>query len=217
MIRVRDVKTTFLVLAACLGFATSAVQAAMYKWADDNGTATFSDQAPAEPDKVRDLTVVEGIPAARTAPVQEPQHVEPEKKAVTSVTHTKPEQPSYTRAPAKFGESFRPDTPRTTESAAWPRQDNDAALRELSRVQARGRTEAVRDPCLLSSDRRCYERNKERYNPYFGYAPSMMQSAATAGTGATNPTAAGAVAGPAREAPVPVRHIEPAPPTTGVR
>jgi hypothetical protein len=178
MINALNVKTTLLTLAACLVCAASAAQAAMYKWTDESGTATFSDQPPAEPDKVSNLTVVD--------------------------TQPKPQQPSYTHAPAKFGESFRPDPPRAAENSASTKAESDPVVRELARLQARGRTEAVRDPCLISADPRCYERNKDRYHPYFGYAPSVTQPASTSATGATNATAGGGTVGgqPLRDTPI---------------
>jgi hypothetical protein len=214
MMRARNVKAILLALAAWSMCAAPAVQAAMYKWTDESGTATFSDQPPVQPDKVRDLAVVEIVNPASPVPAREAQRVEPE-KASTTHTQAKPEQPSQTRAPAKFGESFRPDPARAAENTA--KQESDAVLRDLARLQARGRTEAVRDPCLISSDPRCYERNKDRYHPYFGYAPSVMQSASTSAAGATNAApAGGAVGGQGlRDTRTAAPYIDPV--TTGVR
>ena len=45
--------------------------------------------------------------------------------------------------------------------------------------------EAVRDPCLRSSDPKCYERNKAAYVPGRGYAPAAVGATASAGAGGT--------------------------------
>jgi hypothetical protein len=190
MMRARNVKATVLALAAWFMCAAPAVQAAMYSWTDENGTATYSNQPPMQPAKVRDLAVMETI------------------------------SPAPGRAPAKFRERFTREAPRATESSASTGQDTDDSLRGLARIHARGRTEAVRDPCLISADPRCYERHKDRYHPYFGYAPSMTQPASSVGTGATDATgAAGAVAGNVQREPAPgARRLDPAPPlASGLR
>ena len=36
-------------------------------------------------------------------------------------------------------------------------------------------TQAVQDPCLTSPDPQCYQRNKEKYHPFLGYAPGASR------------------------------------------
>lgn len=57
--------------------------------------------------------------------------------------------------------------------------------------------EAVRDPCLRSSDPKCHERNKDRYHPYLGYAPGTTRPAAAVGASSVS-GAGGAVGGAIR-------------------
>ena len=60
--------------------------------------------------------------------------------------------------------------------------------------------DAVRDPCLRSSDPKCYERNKAAYVPGRGYAPAAVGATASAGAGGT--LAGGSAPAPAKiEAP----------------
>jgi hypothetical protein len=65
----------------------------------------------------------------------------------------------------------------------------DEWTRRVSRW--RGHTEAVNDPCLISSDPRCHERHRADYDPRLGYAPSILRGEA----GATATLGAGGIAG----------------------
>ncbi|MGZ8203186.1 MAG: hypothetical protein ACXWUB_08045, partial [Burkholderiales bacterium] len=60
-------------------------------------------------------------------------------------------------------------------------------------------SEAVRDPCLTSSDRNCYQRNARKYHPYLGYSPSRVEPF---GTGGTISGAGGTVGGTIVQVPV---------------
>jgi hypothetical protein len=192
MITARKVKASLVALAASFMCAAPAVHGAVYTWTDERGTRTYSNDLPDEPDKVRGFTVVEGIRPAPPASAREAPLVERAKDSATSMRETTPPRSASTRGPVKFGESFRPE-PRGDNSAA---AQEEAQTRELARIHARGRTETVRDPCLISSDPRCYERHKDRYHPYFGYAPSVTQPTPSSAAGATSATSAGgAVAG----------------------
>jgi hypothetical protein len=59
--------------------------------------------------------------------------------------------------------------------------------------------EAVRDPCLRSSDPKCIERNKAAYVPGRGYSPAAV--GATSSTGAGGTLAGGSPTPPARVEP----------------
>ena len=236
----RNVKPAMLALMSAL-CAAPVAHGAMYKWTDaDSGTATYSNQAPSEPDKVRDLTKLEGIgstsstaaggvlrgeiekdstintlsrnepsrpknhepvPSVGEAPsiAREPGSRQPGNAPVSS------DQPS-TRAPAKFTDRFRPDPVPAREDSMSVRRETE----NPPQPPARGATEAVRDPCLRSSDPRCYERNKASYHPYYGYAPSVMQ-VGPAPTGATAVVpASGVVSGHVAREALP-RRADPAP------
>jgi hypothetical protein len=228
----RNVKPAMLALMSAL-CAAPVAHGAMYKWTDaDSGTATYSNQAPSEPDKVRDLTKLEGIGSTSSTAAGEALRSDIEKGSTVNTLSSnetsrlknhepapsvgeapsmarepgikqpgnapvRPEQ-SSTRAPAKFTDRFRPDPVPAREDSMSVRRETENPPQPL----ARGATEAVRDPCLRSSDPRCYERNKASYHPYFGYAPSVLQGG-PAPTGATAVAPAGGVVSGhvAREAP----------------
>ena len=75
----------------------------------------------------------------------------------------------------------------------------------------RARATAARDPCLLSPDPRCFEKNARNYDPYHGYTPHAAASPTVAsapgaptgasGTGAAGGQVAGAASVPVRAAP----------------
>jgi hypothetical protein len=217
MMNARNVKAALLWLIAPVMCAAPAAHGAMYGWTDSGGAATYSNQPPPEPDKVRDLKMLEGYSTA--APTQSRQAQAIDEKSIPTTPRTRPES-SQTRAPAKFGESFRREPSRSSDSTALARPDVDNPSHEVPRLQARGRTEAVRDPCLVSSDPKCHQRNKDLYHPYFGYAPSVMQPASTFGTGATSATNGGSAIGGqvSRDAPPNGPRVDPALPlSTGAR
>jgi hypothetical protein len=80
--------------------------------------------------------------------------------------------------------------PETAPQPAAAQREADSAQRAPRGVQA----EAVRDPCLTSSDPKCYERNKDRYHPYLGYSPTPVQPA-TPAIGTSSPAGAGGSVG----------------------
>ena len=81
-------------------------------------------------------------------------------------------------------EDIRPDPGRREPALGAAR----AATAQPPRASARRlRTEAVQDPCLRSPDPQCHARNRDKYDPYLGYAPSTLAPPAvgsTAGAGA---------------------------------
>jgi len=93
--------------------------------------------------------------------------------------------------PNDTGFAPKPDTALLPHDADNAMHENDDGERSVPR----GAREAARDPCLRSSDPKCYERHKDHYHPYLGYMPGATQSA-TAAVGATSAvTAGGAVGG----------------------
>jgi hypothetical protein len=202
---------TLFALFTCVA---ATAQPAMYKWTDADGNTTFSNQPPADTSYVTDFTKIEDTPAARTEPAlrtppasaASPAIVRPSPALTPPPTALPQPEPSLTRpspSPASIDPSARPET------ASAPR-DTDIVKRETEstpRVPShRVETEAVRDPCLRSSDPKCHERHKDRYHPYFGYAPSVMQPGGTAAVGATaGSSAGGTVSG----------RVTTAPPATG--
>lgn len=139
----RRVPFSSLVLAALLG-AAPAAHAAMYRWVDDDGNITYSNQLPEDRSAAREVTTI-------TPP-----------KAAT------------------------PEPPKQAQPAAI----SEASAKPASAVP-RVTAEAVQDPCLRSSDPKCYERNKDRYHPYVGYMPGAQPR----GIGTTSSVGAGGAVG----------------------
>lgn len=139
----RRISFSCFLVAALLG-AAPAAHAAMYRWVDDDGNITYSNQLPEDRGAAREVMTI--TPPKAPAP-------EPPKQA-----------PQAAAAEA----SAKPSTP-------------------VPRVTA----EAVQDPCLRSSDPKCYERNKDRYHPYLGYSPATQ----TRAVGTTSNVGAGGAVG----------------------
>jgi hypothetical protein len=142
----------------------------MYRWIDAEGSMTYSNTPPSEPARVKALTRIEDTSAPKGSARTLPQQAQP--GYVMGKPEMLPGEPPAAQRP--------PETQRDAEN--MPRATRG--------VQA----EAVRDPCLRSSDPKCYERNKDRYHPYLGYSSTPVQPA-TPAIGATNPTGAGGSVG----------------------
>jgi hypothetical protein len=153
-------KALCTVLFAAMFSAGSAAFGQIYKWVDENGVLTFSDQKPADPSRISNLQEVEGMGRAplsaierRTLEIlnQEQQRLGPgahlRDQAVSSESIVIYEGPWY--------------------GAQW-----------------QGHTENVRDPCLRSSDPRCYELHWKDYDPRLGYAPSVLRGSGEGAAGA---------------------------------
>jgi hypothetical protein len=166
--------------------------------ADADGRSTDSTtaapQAPApslpvartEPPPVRSI-----VPAATTA---EPSAAKPAASSTTSPALARP-VPSLTR-PGSSADSVAPG-PRP-EAASSLRESGTAKRESESGPRASNRrveTEAVRDPCLTSPDPRCHERYRDHYHPYYGYAPSVTQTAIAPTIGANSTAGAGGSVG----------------------
>lgn len=222
MMNARTVCLSHAAITAIFLCAASPALAEIYKWKDADGSVTLSNQPPADRSKVSELTKVEDI---NTVPSdqhpKEPLAAQPEKRGTDSTLALPESVIPKLEVPAGKAESASPapqlapaitTTPRpvlvtaptTTllqqepvtllprEAGALQRESESPPARVIPRSR---HTEAVQDPCLTSSDPRCYQRNKDRYHPHLGYAPGMQS------TGATTETGAGGVVGGQMAAP----------------
>lgn len=170
----------------------------MYRWIDQNGAITYSDQPPSDPSAVKALTVIDG-PASPTAYEKRAKEIidaEREKNPGESTALNREAQPSHATW-GREAEMAPRDIGRAPESA--PRAFGPGELPQAPRMNGRAmQPEAAQDPCLRSADPKCYERNRNAYVPYLGYAPSAarVRSETLYGTGAAGGiTAGGAVGG----------------------
>lgn len=80
-------------------------------------------------------------------------------------------------SPATSAAGLPPAYGSTTDDARRP------AAAAPPRVSTRRlRAEAVQDPCLRSPDPQCHQRNRDKYDPYLGYAPSTLAPPAVGST-----------------------------------
>jgi hypothetical protein len=107
--------------------------------------------------------------------------------------------PRETEPPAKTSSG---DTDRHAEPSAKESDKPEKPTRAKSDASRKPRLkanlpEAVQDPCLRSSDPKCYEKQKNAYVPYRGYSPSTAQDIATDSAAPVTPVGAtsGAPAG----------------------
>jgi len=77
----------------CILFNSSSVYAQMYKWVDEEGNVTFSDQPPYKGAEQLDLPDLSTVGRTRAAP-QQTEPVEDEKKEVTKYTELKITSPA---------------------------------------------------------------------------------------------------------------------------
>jgi hypothetical protein len=177
--RPNTLKPLRVVIAAMLLTAAPAALSAMYRWVDEQGTVTYSNEPP--PASARDVTLVDDITNSISSHEKRTRELLLEAERDKSGTST--------ANPAAGAVASQPAT--ASGDLPAPR----AAI-------SPGQPEAVRDPCLRSADPKCYERNRASYVPYRGYSPSAAGASATAAVGATSSAAAGGtVAGGAPPAP----------------
>lgn len=175
-------------LALSLIAAAPTAHSVMYRWVDQNGAVTYSDQPPLNQSTVRQLTVID----------KPPRMTEHEKRTL-EIVGAEREKPGSDNTPL----SREPSPLTGATGSEYPREitgrDAQNALRspdsELSTTprfsNGRVEAEAVRDPCLRSADPRCHEKNRAAYVPYLGYSPSAARARSSEmGTGATS-TASG--------------------------
>lgn len=176
-------------VAAVLSAATPAADAQMYRWIDEHGSVTYSNQPPGETAGIRELTLVDdGSSRMTPQEVRTREILEAERSGGARALREVIRSPGAATVSVPEAGTRAPNP----ESPAPPR----AAI-------ARPRPEAVRDPCLRSSDPKCYERNREAYVPYLGYSPSTLKAAREAeapGVGGTSSAAGGTLAGGAAPA-----------------
>ena len=173
--------------AALLTSAVSA-HAVMYKWVDADGTVTYSNHPPANAGTVKQITVLD-VPPPTT----------PHERRTLELLNA--ERP-------RAGAEGAPPIPESSAPRETDYPVGDASQRDAARVTPGldspgiprwggwpGRADAVRDPCLRSSDPKCYEKNRDAYVPYLGYSPAAARAArsfeaplgvgSTGGVGAT--------------------------------
>jgi Domain of unknown function (DUF4124) len=161
-------------LAFAMIMAAPGAHSAMYRWVDQNGATNYSDHLPQEPGKVRALTVLEA-PAPASA---------------------------YEKRSQQLIDAHNGRRGDAASSGVGPVAPETGELRGSARLSGlrAAQPEAPRDPCLRSSDPRCYEKNRDAYVPFLGYAPSMTRGTRSidvpANTGASSGlSGTGAVSG----------------------
>ena len=150
--------------------------------------------------------------AASASSLKEPSLSRPETWLRNVKPPAAPAEPAVKAEPAIGSVLAHPESGGTAQldSRMPPKPGNallapgaaDTATRESDDSEhsvPRGAREAARDPCLRSSDPKCYERHKDHYHPYLGYMPGNTLSTSTP-IGATSVTNAGGAVG-ARIAP----------------
>ena len=160
-------------------------QSQMYRWIDAQGAVTYSNQLPSDMSIVRDLTVVLDNPGTVTS--RDPRGEQQRQGAAP------PPAVGATGGSRDALEAFsRPGASELPPLVAPPGTPDPAPRISISP----NAPEAVRDPCLRSSDPKCYERNRDAYVPGHGYSPSAARASKETATGGTSGAAAiGAVAG----------------------
>ena len=177
MMEARTVKHVLAAFSAAL--ACAAPGGAIAQLAASEGGGARATHGLQEPSLTRPETWLKGGNPPRTA-------TESTVKAQPAIEPAPTQPESGAAAKIDIGVGPKADT------ALLPR-DGDGAMREneeSERSAPRGAREAARDPCLRSSDPKCYERHKDHYHPYLGYIPGPTQTVAPA-MGATNAAAAG--------------------------
>ena len=158
--------------AAMLVAAVPAAHSQMYRWIDAQGSVMYSNQLPSDTRAVKDLTVMLDAPGTVSSP-------DTRNRATTAIA------PSGPRRAAGESLEFANRGAMSETPAAPPPRISIAPTAP----------EAVRDPCLRSSDPKCYERNRDAYVPHRGYSPSAARASKEMGVGATSSAGAGGTLG----------------------
>jgi hypothetical protein len=187
--------------------AAPAADAVMYRWIDENGSLTYSDQMPMDPSKVRGLTVIDTPAPPSQFERRARELIEADKRSGESTALDREPQSS-----PRLEAGSEPDAGARDmlgrDADPQPRAGS-VELPGSPRASTHPRAEAVRDPCLRSADPKCHEKNRNAYVPYLGYAPSAARAARSAdvltGVGATTDvTGTGAIGAAVGAAPAPV-------------
>lgn len=206
----------FVVAMSLLG-GSIASHAAMYKWIDEDGSVTYSNTPPVDRSKVKEFTKVEDI---STVPADKrPREAQGEKRSAERA-NAKSDVPAASTAPRPMilvnpDAGSRADS--TSKLSAPARIDGVRREAEAVRLDpARAAvpppalpTEAAQDPCLTSADPHCYQRNRDKYHPYLGYAPSARAAGASAVGASSSPAATGAIGGQVGISPGPDKRAGP--------
>jgi hypothetical protein len=171
--------------SASLFAVAPAAHSQIYRWTDAEGSTTYSNKPPSDAAAANDLAVLPDIPGTMTAP---PEKRTPEAARPAGAAAAQQSPPARAAAPDVL-DAFNRAASSADAPAAAPAPSATPSARISLPANA---PEAVRDPCLRSSDPKCYERNRAAYVPYLGYAPS---AAGTVGVGATSAAAGGTLAG----------------------
>ena len=181
-------------VAAAILLAVSAVShAVVYKWVEEDGKVIYSNEPPPDRSKVQELTRIDDlelVPADR----RESLATDRETRSRPSVVATPPAEAPQASEPVAIVPR-EPVTLVPREPVTLLPREPGAAPRETEtpppRVYPRSRhTGAVQDPCLMSSDPRCHERNRGNYHPFLGYSPG---GPAIQAVGVTSTAAGGTV------------------------
>jgi hypothetical protein len=192
----RSVLATALTAAFCV--ASSVAESQMYRWTDEHGSVNYSDEPPSERSGIRDLTLIEGPRSRALAP-----EATARPNAELDKLGTPDAQPNTAIFPVPRSVSL-PQLPAPADSVADVPGSPPLSAAPHASGSPSTRPEAVRDPCLRSSDPKCHQRNRHAYVPGLGYSPSALKAAREAegmGLGATSATAAGTLVGGARARP----------------
>jgi hypothetical protein len=186
----------FILVVAVSAAALNSVHAQTYRWIDEHGVVNFSQELPAPESGIQELSVVEGTATVSPFEQRALELINEERRAL-----------AQQRAAAASEAAGQPMT-QSGVPGAMP-----SSLPSSGAAAMRARATAARDPCLLSPDPRCFEKNARNYDPYHGYTPAHSAASSTtvgapgAPTGASGiGNAGGQVAGAVS---VPVRAAEP--------
>jgi hypothetical protein len=160
-------RATAIRTALMLSFvgSTPVAHSVMYRWIDQDGGTTYSDQMPSDPSRVRALTVIDTP--------RPPSHLEKRSRQLIDGQRTGQAPDSAAmlyESTARETSTLDSEMPTASELRGGPR---------ISGIPD-GRPQAARDPCLRSSDPRCYEKNRDSYIPYLGYVPGVPRPARSA-------------------------------------
>lgn len=209
----------FVVAMALLGGAMAS-HAAMYKWIDEDGSVTYSNTPPVDRTKVKEFTKVEDIGTVPADKRPKDAHAGSEKRNADTAS-VKPDAATAkaeTSASVAAPGSSRPlmlvgPDASTAKPEQTTRRDAEVVRSDtLPRAAASAQglqPEAAQDPCLRSADPHCYQRNRDKYHPYLGYAPSARAAGASAVGASAAPAGTGAVGGQIGISPGPDKRAAP--------
>ena len=164
--RARTLTPLCIAFAAILSTTASAGTSAMYRWVDDHGSVSYSNEPP--PKSAREVTLIDDATNSISSTEKRTREIlEIERQA---------NPPRDASAGAVATIDTTPSQGATSDSAS--------ARSGVTPLQP----EAVRDPCLRSADPKCHERNRAAYVPYRGYTPS---AASVVAVGASSSAGAG--------------------------